>query len=587
MPGSHLALPARRMAAFYCSLLISVLPAHAERLVAVDAMHGVMMEINPDTRTLSDAVQLDFVDAPRNGEYYKGAAVHPANGLVYLILDYGSRPILATLDLETKVMTGLVSLGEGDAPDDYASITFGPAPDYPLYAITGDNQDGSVASDIHEIDAVTGEVTATGWEVSGTQTHAVEYNPDDGFLYHFYSTGIYSQAEGHLERINLATGVTAQVGLTGVSYSEADGVARLNGKFYIYSGLDNQLFSVTSGGYVERRGIIQSFFRNLFSDGEKLYGLGNRSGKHLYVFSAEFGDEESWSPIEKFVGYRQVRGLARSPVTGVLHVLAYPEYPAPQRPELLAELDPLTGDLSNPVTLSVTNLSDLAFDSAGNLYGVASNDVSPARPGELESGTIATINVSTGQVSALPWLTNRDLSKPHALAFHPLVGKLYHAVPQKYGVSGAAILETIDPADDEVTDIRLRYGLPGGRTSALAISPRNGGLYLTIDDRLYSLRTDGTLIAYLASMSSFAPHGLAFLPDMHLTIHGVSPAGASLSWESQPNRRYGLYSSHDLVSWTPVPGFTDVSSTPPRNTAAGVPLPAPESGYFRLGPPAE
>ena len=148
---------------------------------------------------------------------------------------------------------------------------------------------------------------------------------------------------------------------------------------------------------------------------------------------------------------------------------------------------------------------------------------------------------------------------------------------------GARFTETqiILPDVGEATAALLFVNFADGSDESLSASSaqNGGGGGIRVWDSSEGLPTAG--------WTEPTPADFVFATAMahpQLRIDGVAPAGASLSWDSESGRDYGLYSSPDLIDWVAVPGFNRIPATPPTNSSTSVPLPRPAKGFFLLGP---
>ncbi|MEM7394545.1 MAG: hypothetical protein AAF492_19600 [Verrucomicrobiota bacterium] len=385
--------------------------------------------------------------------------------------------------------------------------------------------------------------------------------------------------------------MATNVPLSGTLYGAANGVAYAGGLFYVSDNGARSLHSVTPAGVVTLVGNTTNRFRNLASDGTTLFGLSPVGGGHLYEIDPTDASYPNAVPLGPSPTYRDMRSIARDPVSGILYGLTYPDYPALFRPTVLVEIDPLTGSFTNAVNLDVINLDELAFDAAGTLYGLASLDGGSLDPGELEGGTIAVINKTNGTVTAQPWATSRYRFLNQTFAYNSDDGLLYHVHPRP-GDSQFVEMTTIDPVSGTVTPIATVLTNQSGRSpTGMTYDPDSGLFYVCLGDDFHSITTGGVATAINLDLAfPYDGHGMAVLPDLRLSIDVSSSGnGVNLNWDSYPNRRYGLYSRTNLTagSWTPVAGGQSITSTPPMNVISNLPLPSVDRGYFVIGPPSD
>lgn len=569
---------------------VQVLPEQRDdRLIAVDSRDGELFRLDRSSGVVSDPVLLPYNFRDPDLDAYRGMAWHPGADAYYVLVGASDgRPILATMDPNDGSFSPIAPVGVHKTPGGSPSLTFGPAPDYTLYLITGGSA-STTPNSIYTIDPTTGEATPTGWTTAGLSAHAIEYNPADGFLYHFYNTVEGGGGSPGLEKIDITNGTATTIPLTGAVYGKVSGLAYLSNAFYVVGNSAKTLHTVTPTGDVTLVGSLADKFQNLASDGSSLYGLARGTGSGLREIDPADGSTLSNVALGPPPYYRRMKGLARDPVSGVLYGLTYPDYPATNnnRSVQLVQVDPLSGTFTQTLTLSVINLADLAFDDAGVLYGLAANPPSgPLDPGELEGGTIATINLSNGTVTAQPWATAKNPFLDQAIAFNSDNGLLYRVYP-KPNDADLILMESIDPSSGSITPIgTVLTGQTGRSPSALTYDPTAGLFYLSLSDAFYSLTTGGTATLINVDLASLHDaHGLAIEPRLTLTSFSVDGAGATIGFTSVENREYGLYGSTNLIDWAPVAGFENIPATAPENTETNVPLPSSTKGFYRVGAP--
>lgn len=125
---------------------------------------------------------------PNTGNYSNttGMAMDPVSGEVYVILhNFGATRALAKLDITTGQATVIGNI------DYFASLAF--SSDGTLYGVTGNN--AAPYNSLFIIDKNNGTATFKVPLGGGGNGHALAFNPDDGFLYHF--------SRYFMERINL------------------------------------------------------------------------------------------------------------------------------------------------------------------------------------------------------------------------------------------------------------------------------------------------------------------------------------------------------------------------------------------------
>ncbi|MEM9018726.1 MAG: hypothetical protein AAGC68_17080, partial [Verrucomicrobiota bacterium] len=486
----------------FAFLLFFPLTSRADRLIGVERDYGLVFEIDRMTGEKSSFVELPYQFDDPNSDDIRAFARHPATGIYYgLVYDGDWWPHLATIDPATGVIAPLVRIGAYENPGGSPSITFGPGPSYQLYLITGGPNYSVSPGTIYLVDLATGAATPTAWSLSGSGGHAIEYNPDDGFLYHFYKM---SGAAG-LERVNLSTGATTAVPLTGEALGQVNGVAYAgNGRFVLVNADTQTFFEATSGGFVSLKGSATFSLRTLAWDGSNTIGIGDDKIGKINLDTGAFTESVD---LVSSSAYRDSWGIARNPVTGDIYLLTSPDSPEQNRPTLLVKFDPDSGTISDPVNLNVDNISEITFDNTGTLYGIAGAGFGLGS--DLEGGTIVTIDLSTGTVTAESWSSSRNEFRDHVLAFNPDDGLLYHVFPNG---SGSLVMETIDPANGgAVSSVSVVFPSDSS-AKALCYDPSQGVFYFWQVDDLYRITTAGVATTVIENQT-FDAEGLAIVPD--------------------------------------------------------------------------
>jgi len=570
---------------FLALTLLSTQSAHSQTvLYGADNSLGNLYTIDKQSGEFSDSLVLPFYDRAPSGNNLYGATGHPVNGLIYVnVSDRDARPILATVDPTDGSVNAIANIGTWKSPGQTPSLTFGPAPDYNIYLITGGAGGVNPPASIYIIDPTSGEATFTGWTGSGVGAHALEYNPSDGFLYHFYNTSDSGGGLQQLEKINITTGAKTPVPLTGTLYGRVNACAYLGGNFYVHDNGADTLHSVTPAGVVTLVGSTSADFLNLSAVGSSLYTLD--AGNVIEISTATGADVSTvaYGPTPNNARYQ---GIARDPTTGILYGIGPADFPYASETHQLFQLDPLTGKVSNEVPLPISNFKGITFDSSGVLYGCAAGAQSPG-PTELLKGTIATINLTTGAVTPTGWATstNDGSTVGHCAAYSSDDGLIYQVFTQGTSLN----LRSIDPGSGSITEIGVVSGVTGSSTTgSMTYDPEQGHFYIGRTNSIITVTPDavGTVLRERGGDEpTFTIEGLALIPSLKITGYSFA-ADATISFESVLNREYGLYSSTNLIDWDPVPGFECITASPPVNTEAGIPLPSTTKGFFRLGAPA-
>lgn len=536
----------------------------ADGLFIIDSMTG---ETSASTR-------LDYqYDTPTSGSH-RAMARHPGTGVFYVLTGRtNSWPILATLDPDDGTLSPIAAIGESKTPGTSVSITFGPAPDYTLYLITG----GSPGK-IYSIDIRTGAATPTEWVTQGSGAHAIQYHRDNGELYHFY--GVEGGGSPGLESIDLNTGVATAIPLTGDLYNKASGLAYLNGLLYLVDADSNVLHSVTESGVVTAMWTVSDSLRTLAADSTSLYGAADGSNAALHQIDPNTGAYTDTTILGPKPQFRDLDTIARNPATGILYGLTDADYP--NSGVQLVQINPETGAISSPVTLTIENLMDITFSTTGELYGVAGRSDN-MNPNTLLGGTIATIDLDTGVVTAQPWNTSKLDYRHKSLAYNSNDGLLYFITPASSGPQHV-MMQTIDPLNGNVTTIGTILSVTNVDPASMTYDAVNDVLYWCNSDTLYATKPTGQTTAIDLAQSGMV--GIEILPPREqITTFDFSQNGVSLSWDSVQHREYAIYSRANLStgSWQLVEGFNRIIATPPLNTASGIPLPSSNQGFFKIG----
>ena len=134
---------------------------------------------------------------------------------------------------------------------------------------------------------------------------------------------------------------------------------------------------------------------------------------------------------------------------------------------VLYDINTTTGAATNPRGSGATFLAGIAFDPAGNLYGLTTFSSSPAN-------SLVRINPTTG-VATLVGATGLSNIFEGDLAFNPLNGNLYGI--QNVPTAGARNLFQINPT----TGLATTIGSLGGSGDYSALAFNNVGVLFTID----------------------------------------------------------------------------------------------------------
>lgn len=498
----------QRLLIFFAALLTilaGISTSRAERVVTIGSRNNSFYDFNPATGALSNRVKQDFTTCPDISGDVFSLAKHPGTGVIYGIV--GDHPhILATFDPNTAELSPVALL---ENIDHITTITFGPGPSYPLYAILG--KDGAPSGSIHRINLATGIATPTGWTTAGVGGHALEFNPDDGMLYHFYSSGDGGGNPDGLEKINPATGAATPVVLSGAGYGAVNAVVYAGSNlFYAHDQVDKQFLSVTTGGVVtvlaattERILALEYIGPNLLLAASYL-----SPNSRLIQINPTTGINTSALLYPDVPCIRKMRSITRDRDTGDFYVITN-STTSEDRDDVLAKLNLKTGAITDEVMLTEMGFGKITAGPGGQIYGL-----------QFPSGMdpiIYEIDKATGQATATGWATS---GKSSSLEYNPDDGQLYHI----YHVFPGPVfsLEKIDPGTGLVT--------PVGELALASIDTvygfayrGNGSFYVIARDRSSTTRTvhristsGDTEVAgtFIDDNSSFAQVGdLVIAPD--------------------------------------------------------------------------
>ena len=157
----------------------------------------------------------------------------------------------------------------------------------------------------------------------------------------------------------------------------------------------------------------------------------------------------------------------------------------------LARLDPLTGSLTKVLRLG-TQIESLAFSPNGTLYGVSDGSaVCPVCLYRIDKATGARTRL-TGPGDLFDESNDED---PHAIAFNPNDGMIYHATDIQ-----SKVFEKIDPSNAfSVTNIGFSGDLPSGG-NGLAFDPTSGTfVLLDADGTLFDVTPSGVSTSFVFS----------------------------------------------------------------------------------------
>ena len=410
----------------------------ADRLIGGGLFN--LADLNPSTGAVSFIIDLPLYDCWNNDLPVIDSMVeHPGTGEIYGILA-GVANTLITIDRGTGEVTVIGDIGLQEEIGRIASITFGAGPEYPLYAMNrgGGQIDGTIST----INPATAVPTDTGWTPAGTGEHALEFNPDDGLLYHFYS----ALGVDGLETIDPLTGVATPVVLSGASYGSVNGIAYAGSNlFYAYDNVNNKILSITTGGFVTELSTPADSVEALEYVGSNLLAIDTQGV--IFQYDPATGVQSNQVTLGVFERCSSpIHSIAKDPATNEYYVITEKDDPlggGDGDANSLAMMDIDTGVFSNQVDLSTWGVMGITVGPSGQLYGVL-GDGAP-----LGQGKIVTIDKVSGLVVDTGWASDQN-EEDHSLEYNPDDGLLYHFYANDIGQRH---IETIDPGTGNVVSV--------------------------------------------------------------------------------------------------------------------------------------
>lgn len=166
-----------------------------------------------------------------------GLAAEPC-GPIYIVYKTSTSRYLGTIDPATAVITEIGNLG-----DNVANITFANGV---LLGVTGDG--ATVGETLYSINTTTAAMTLLTALGNGNDGESIEFNTDDGLLYHWSGWGSTSVI---MESINPVTFAITPITLSGATLSNVGASTYLgNGKFLISDVNTSGLKYITTSGVV-------------------------------------------------------------------------------------------------------------------------------------------------------------------------------------------------------------------------------------------------------------------------------------------------------------------------------------------------
>ena len=188
-------------------------------LATVDMVTGV--ETNAMTVTMNGQVM----------DGCTGMALDPISGQVYVVAKEASNFTLATIDVNTGVLTALTTLSEK-----FAGITFDNAGT--LYGITGDGS--NTPETLYSIDPSTGTLSLVAQPGTGSDGEAVAFNSLNGLIYRYGGGQLF-------QSIDPSNGTVTDIFLSGGTPTDfAHALVHNGSSFYFAAGFT--LYQVSQNG---------------------------------------------------------------------------------------------------------------------------------------------------------------------------------------------------------------------------------------------------------------------------------------------------------------------------------------------------
>ncbi|MFK7785467.1 MAG: T9SS type A sorting domain-containing protein [Crocinitomicaceae bacterium] len=206
------------------------------------------LEVMDSTTMASTAtIPLTSTTGAINGA--NGLAADPC-GVLYIVYQAAGSRYLGILDPATGVITEI-----GDMGDNVANITF---VNGALLAVTGDG--ANVAETLYSVDILTGAMTLINALGNGSDGESIEFNPDDGLLYHWSGWG----APITMESINPLTFAITPIATSGAILDNVGSSTYVgNGRFLVSDVNDGGLKYVTTSGVVTLTSNTNDTFKGL------------------------------------------------------------------------------------------------------------------------------------------------------------------------------------------------------------------------------------------------------------------------------------------------------------------------------------
>ncbi|MGB0850361.1 MAG: HYR domain-containing protein, partial [Bacteroidia bacterium] len=189
--------------------------------------------------------------------YTYGLEQNPMTREIFTIISSGnhSTRYLAKMNLDSSHATIIGSFGS------YYISSFAFASDGTCYAVTGNG--GTNPNQLCTIDLTTAATTFLS-SVSSGGGKAIAYNPDDGYMYHWYGS--------NMEKINLSTYVGTSISRTGYFYGNPGSATyKGNGEFLLGEYYGYYRTTVDTSGFGTYDGAFYSYHKGLLLDNSSAY----------------------------------------------------------------------------------------------------------------------------------------------------------------------------------------------------------------------------------------------------------------------------------------------------------------------------
>ncbi|MDJ0869590.1 MAG: hypothetical protein QNK03_26055, partial [Myxococcota bacterium] len=344
--------------------------AHSLALAALLALAGLLVAApaQAQTRTLlfgSEAERIGDID-PSTGLYtvrcadpsIVAMATRPGTDEVFVVSTGGR---LSTVDPRTGLSGDWIPLSANGVPfpdtgsndvTRVSGITFDESG--VLWGIVGGNAGDALPDPgtIFTLDPATGEATDAGFTRAGIGAHSLEFNPDDGLLYHFFNDAKGGNGTSFLRTIDPSTGAASLPFATwGDPFATVNGVVYAgDGEFYVYSYWDETLLSITTSG--EARWLQTSVGADATALAFVPGGLESDPEHLAFAGDGQFGtfDPDTGSLSQHRCTGRAYYGLARQPGTNELFAVV-------DAASAIATVDSASGLVGSPVALTADGVA--------------------------------------------------------------------------------------------------------------------------------------------------------------------------------------------------------------------------------------